>query len=92
VDLNRLYFDHQLLLMEAERANCPDLRQLHRNGAALIAGRIGCMQRALGAKAARGWARTAALDPDRTGRPPTLLLGPPRGPHDWRRATKRAEA
>lgn len=86
MDLNRLYFDHQLLLMEAERANSPELRQRHHNGAALIAGRIGCMQRALGANAAPAWSRTAALDPDRTGHPPALPIGPTRGPYDWRRA------
>jgi hypothetical protein len=92
VDLNRLYFDHQIHLMEAEHARSPELRQRHHNGATLIAGRIGCMQRAMGADAANGWSRTAARDPDPTGRPPALPAGPMRVPHDWRRAANRPAA
>jgi hypothetical protein len=84
VDLNQLYFDHQVLLFQAERATCAERRQLHRNGAALIAGRIGCMQRALGARAAPGWTQAATLDSDWIGCPPSLLSGPLRGPHEWR--------
>jgi hypothetical protein len=92
VDLNRLYFDHQLHLIEAERASSAELRQRHRNGAALIAGRIGCMQRAIGADASRAWSRAAARHADHTGRPPALPVGPVRGPHDWRRAATRPGA
>jgi hypothetical protein len=88
VDLNQLYFDHQLLLMQTERATCPERRRRQRNGATLIAGRIGCMQRAMGASAAQGWSQAASLDRDRTGRPPSLLYGPLRGPHDWRTAAR----
>lgn len=86
MDLNRLYFDHQLLLMQAEREPCPDRRLLHRHGAALIAGRIGCMQVALGAQAAGGWANVAERNSDSTGLPPSLLAGPLPGPYDWRSA------
>ena len=92
MDLNQLYFDHQLLLMQAERAASPELRCSHRQGAALIAGRIGCMQRAMGAGAASSWAQVAARDSDRMGCPPSLLSGPPRGPGDWRTAPKRMDA
>ncbi len=53
MDLNQLYFDHQLLLMQAQSEPCADRRRLHRNGAALVAGRIGCMQVAMGARAAQ---------------------------------------
>lgn len=90
VDLNQLYFDHQLLVMQAAREACPERQYLHRQGAALIAGRIGCMQGAMGAGAARAWARAAAADSDSTGRPPLLLHGPPRVPHDWRATERRA--
>lgn len=86
MDLNQLYFDHQLLVMQAQREPCPDRRRLHRDGAALVAGRIGCMQVALGARAAGRWAEAAAIASDGTGRHPRLLFGPPRGPHDWRSA------
>ena len=86
MDLNRLYFDHQLLLMQADGEPCPERRKLHRNGAALIAGRIGCMQGALGARAARGWAAEAARASDWSGRPPHGLAGPRHAPHDWRAA------
>jgi hypothetical protein len=92
VDLNRLYFDHQILLMEAERASSSELRQRHCNGAALLAGRIGCMQRAMGADAAPAWSRAAARHSDHTGRPPALPMGPSRGPHDWRRNPSRSAA
>ena len=83
MDLNQLYFDHQLLLIQAQRATSPERRHLHRQGAALIAGRIGCMQGAMGARAARGWADAAAFDSDWTGRPPLQAFGPARGPRDW---------
>lgn len=86
MDLNQLYFDHQLLLMQAEREPCAERQQLHLHSAALIAGRIGCMQGALGARAASGWAGAAERNSDCTGMPPALLSGPLPGPKDWRSA------
>jgi len=90
VDLNRLYFDHQLHLIQAQRAQSAESRQLYRQGASLLAGRIGCMQNALGADAAQGWARAASADNDGTGLPPRLPVGPMRIPHDWRGAAEGA--
>ena len=55
MDLNRLYSDHQLLLLRAERAPTEDLRERHEIAASPLAGRIGCMQRAMGADGARVW-------------------------------------
>jgi len=55
VDLNRLYFDHQVSLMRASRSPTCDARRHHAAHALRIAGRIGCAQRALGAAAAPGW-------------------------------------
>lgn len=92
MDLNQLYFDHQVLLMQAQSEPCADRRRLHRNGAALVAGRIGCMQVAMGARAAQGWAVAAATNSDCTGLPPAQLFGPARGPHDWRNAARGAAA
>jgi hypothetical protein len=55
VDLNRLYFDHQLLLMKAQDAPS-SVRQLEfRIEASDIAGRISRSQRCLGAAAAPQW-------------------------------------
>ena len=61
MDLNQLYFDHQLQLMEAERAGTVGRRQAHEVAASHIAYRIGGMQRALGAPAARSWDALAAF-------------------------------
>jgi len=60
VDLNQLYFEHQVLLMRADRSDLPGERIGHERGAALIAGRIGCIQRASGAGAAKAWRTTAS--------------------------------
>jgi hypothetical protein len=60
VDFNRLYSDHQLLLMRAERAPSRALRLSREVAASHVAGRIGCMQRALGAAAAPAWESLAA--------------------------------
>lgn len=62
MDLNQLYFDHQLAVIRADGAPSHDLRRDRQFDASLIAGRIGCMQRALGAGAARGWETLAALE------------------------------
>ena len=60
MDFNRLYTDHQRLLIEAARAPSDALRHEHEVAASHIAGRIGCMQRALGATAASAWESLAA--------------------------------
>lgn len=62
MDLNQLYFDHQMLLIRAHRAASRDARHEHEIDASQIAGRIGCMQRALGAAAAPSWEALAAVD------------------------------
>jgi len=67
VDLNKLYFDHQILLMRADGTEQAGERARHMHGAALVAGRIGCMQRAVGADAADGWSAFAANDGDVNG-------------------------
>jgi hypothetical protein len=56
VDLNRLYFRHQILQLRAEHSALPEQRALHARHAAVVAERIGCVQRAIGAPAAGGWA------------------------------------
>ena len=66
MDLNRLYFDHQLLLMKAERTPWSGA---HAIGASHLAGRIGCILRALGAGGAPAWEALAAYD--------ELSLAPP---------------
>lgn len=55
MDLNRLYFDHQLTLMRVARSASCDVRRDHVLRASTIAGRIGSAQRALGARAASTW-------------------------------------
>jgi hypothetical protein len=60
VDLNQLYSEHQALLMKADRAANDDGRRVLEVKASHVAGRIGCMQRALGASAARAWDGLAA--------------------------------
>lgn len=60
--LNQLYFDHQIAVMRAGGALSRELRRDRQLDASLIAGRIGCMQRALGADAARAWETLAAPD------------------------------
>jgi hypothetical protein len=62
VDLNRLYFDHQCLLMEADRAPSEGFRRAHVAAASHVAEQIGCWQRALGAAAAPAWESLAARD------------------------------
>jgi hypothetical protein len=55
VDLNRLYFDHQILLMRAQGAGSPDGRRGHEAAASGLAAHISCIQRTLGAPAALAW-------------------------------------
>ena len=60
MDLNQLYFDHQLLLMKAAGAASDRARHEHEAVASRVAGRIGRTQRALGAAAAPLWEALAA--------------------------------
>ena len=63
MDLNQLYFDHQILLIRAEGAETMHARRDHQAEAAQVAGRIGQRQTTLGAAAACAWmahARRAA--------------------------------
>lgn len=62
MDFNQLYFDHQIAVIRADSALSDPLRRESAFDASVIAGRIGCMQRALGAGAARGWEALAAAD------------------------------
>lgn len=55
MDLNQLYFDHQLLLIKAQDASSPDARERFEETASVIACRIGRVQHALGAGAAPMW-------------------------------------
>ncbi len=55
MDLNQLYFDHQISLMQADAAECSRLRLLHHNNALAIARRVACIHRDSGARAVRGW-------------------------------------
>ncbi len=75
MDLNQLYFDHQLLLMKAKRTLSTEARVAHEACASLIAGRIGCMQRALGAAGALAWEAIAATKRGSIGSPLQYQLG-----------------
>jgi len=55
MDLNQLYFRHQLLLMRASVAATVDACLKHESHAAGIARSIGAFQDRLGAKAAASW-------------------------------------
>ena len=61
MDLNQLYFDHQLLLMRAARAPTDALRRNHEMAAVKVAGHVRTMQRTLGASAAGTWDAPAAV-------------------------------
>lgn len=63
MDLNQLYFDHQIQLIRADGAVSDEARAGHELAAARIAGCIGQRQARLGAAAACAWmahARKAA--------------------------------
>ena len=62
MDLNQLYFDHQILLMRAARSPVSADAVLRLREAAQIAGQIGGLQRARGADAEAYWTRPAAND------------------------------
>jgi hypothetical protein len=61
VDFNRLYFDHQLLLMRARDAHSSARRLEFKIEASDVAGRISRSQRRLGAAAAPQWQQLAAV-------------------------------
>ena len=75
MDLNQLYFDHQVLLMRAARApaSADAVRDLR--SAAQIAGRIGDLQRAKGAAAEGDWNRRAANEQARAAPAPLCGAG-----------------
>lgn len=75
MDLNYLYSEHQLLLMKAERAASEGGRRVLEVAASHLAGRIGCMQRALGAAGARGWDTLAAMGEDSLASPGRHIQG-----------------
>lgn len=60
MDLNQLYFDHQLLLIRAGDSVSHTNRHQCETGASQVAARIGCVQRELGAGAAVAWERLGA--------------------------------
>jgi predicted aconitase with swiveling domain len=55
VDLNQLYFDHQVLLIKAGDARQGEARQCHEIYARALAGRIASIQDSKGAGAAAYW-------------------------------------
>lgn len=55
MDLNRLYFDHQLASSRAETADCDNSRETHSAEAAQLAEEIGKIQLSMGAAAAAAW-------------------------------------
>ncbi|MBO9574874.1 MAG: hypothetical protein J7494_03975 [Sphingobium sp.] len=73
MDLNELYFDHQISLMRADAADCGRLRLLHRNNALAIARRIVGIHRASGAGAVISWAATSVGDYQQPGHRPIRL-------------------
>ena len=61
MDLNQLYYDHQMLLMRALRAAPGEARQMLETGARRLACHISSIQRRSGAAAAASWETLAAL-------------------------------
>lgn len=59
MDLNQLYFGHQMLLMKAQAAPTWQRRCQHAVSASHVAVRIGRAQRELGAGGATGWEAAA---------------------------------
>ena len=60
MDLNELYFEHQMLLMKAQRSPSSTGRRQYEITASGVAGRIGGVQRLLGAAAAPEWQARAS--------------------------------
>ena len=63
MDLNKLYFEHQLLQMQADAAPDCSQRKDYKRGAAEVAGRIGRKQDRLGAAAAAAWNAQSYSEP-----------------------------
>lgn len=63
MDLNQLYFDHQVLLIRAQDAPTLGLRHRHKVAAALVDGRIRRRQAKLGATASSAGAASAEERP-----------------------------
>ena len=61
MDLNQLYFDHQILLLKAQHAFSRARRRGLRIEASGLAGHIGRTQRLLGAGAAPQWQALAEM-------------------------------
>jgi len=59
MDLNKLYFRHQLSVMRAAATQNLSHRADHLAAAETLAGRIACIQQRTGAVAAQGWAAIA---------------------------------
>lgn len=61
MDLNQLYYDHQLSLMRAKAADIGPIRQLHRRKAQTFAAQIARIHLPSGATALRGWKHPAPI-------------------------------
>lgn len=59
MDLNSLYFRHQISLIRAAASGSRALRATHVAAAEGLAGTIACLQLRLGASASTGWAAIA---------------------------------
>lgn len=59
MDLNSLYFRHQISLIRAAASGCRALRATHIAAAETLAGKIACLQLRSGASASTGWAAIA---------------------------------
>ena len=55
LDLNQLYFDHQISVMRRAATDNAGLRRVHGNNAAIVAHRIARIHRASGAAALYDW-------------------------------------
>lgn len=62
MDLNMLYFRHQLSVMRAAATQNLSHRADHLANAETLAGRIACIQHGAGAMAAQGWAANSKPD------------------------------
>lgn len=72
MDLNQLYFDHQLSAIRATRLPTAVLRHEAKQVSSAIAAQIECIQRASGALAAPGWERLANQDDGRLNQEPRI--------------------
>ena len=69
MDLNKLYYDHQVLLMKVCQAPTWHRRSQHIARASHLAGCIGRVQRGLGAAAAGAWEAASATGARGPGEP-----------------------